>query len=189
MKWFWSVLAGVAAFMLLRGQSPAATTNTISVADQGKLEIVAPGGWRFGIRDSSRTGVPLTFEVRSEDGQALLLMNVFWDGFGPKQFKPTDADLLKILTLTSETQYVPTSVEKKLTTERISGGSAQGTMARFTDAKWAGKTPPPGEFGNVAAGVIRCGNLWGNFTLLSNDRDGAKVREGLAVLESLRKVK
>jgi hypothetical protein len=33
--------------------------------------------------------------------------------------------------------------------------------------------------------MFRCGNLWGNFDLLTNDKDGPTFKQGLTVLQSL----
>jgi hypothetical protein len=130
---------------------------------------------------------PRTAELHSAGGEVSVQLTLFWDGFGPKQLKPDEEKLAEILRTAVEAQYVPASVEKKMVLEKLKGADASGIFARFTDAEWVGKKPPPGQFANVATGMVRCGDLWGNFTILTQGRDGPSFKQGLTVIESLRK--
>ena len=168
-------------------ENQAFTTNSLPIPDHGTLKIKAPKGWDFVRKGAINPTGPRTAELTSASGDISVQLTMFWDGFNPSKPRLTDEELTDIVKIAAEKQYVPSSVEKKTTIEKLSGGKVSGSFARFTDAEWVGKKIPPGEFSNVASGAVRCGDLWGVFTILTNEKDGPKFKQGLAVIESLEK--
>jgi len=75
------------------------------------------------------------------------------------------------------------AIEKTFNLEKLHGPAVTGIYARVTDSKWI----PIEEdtYRNICEGMFRCGNIWGNFNLLTNDKDGPGFKAGLKVLESL----
>ncbi len=110
-------------------------------------------------------------------------MTVYWDGFGKTTRKPTEADFQNMVSNDCQRQYVPISVEKEVHLEPLKGPEVSGVFARFTDAKWVPMAK--NQFRNLAIGKFRCGNVWGNFDLLSGDKDGPQFNAGLKVMQSL----
>jgi hypothetical protein len=163
------------------------TTNSLPIPDHGTLNIKAPKGWGFVRKGAINPTGPRTAELKSASGDISVQLTMFWDGINPSKPRLTDEDLTDIVKMAAERQYAPASVEKKTTIEKLSGGKVSGSFARFTDAEWVGKKVPPGEFSNVASGAVRCDDLWGVFTILTNEKDGPKFKQGLAVIESLEK--
>jgi len=158
----------------------------VAVADQGSLAFSAPTNWTFTAAKMPGPKFPATFRLRPEDKSVALLVTVFWDGYGDHVL--SDAELQNVLKVSSERQYAPTSVEKKVEILKFTQPGVHGWYAQFTDASLVGKNPPPGDFKVVTSGVFRAGNLWGNFTLLTNVKDDAGFKAGLKVLESFKKL-
>jgi len=170
-------------------EQPEFTTNSLPVSELAVVRVAAPKGWSFVPKGAANPSGPRTASLRSEDGGVSVQIRMFRNGFSPNQFKPNEEKMAEMVRKAGEAQFVSTSVEKKVDVEKLKGADVSGSFARFTDIKWADKKLPPGELSNVAIGVLRCGDLWGDFTLLTNDKDGPHFKEGLAVIESLRKEK
>ena len=165
------------------------TTNSLPVPDHGSICFKAPKGWSFLKKGAVNPFGPRSAEFRSEDGLISAQATFFWDGFGPKQMKPSEKDLADLTEKSGKAQFLSGSVEKKVVLENFKGAEASGCFARFTDADWVGKKPPAGEFANVTTGMVRCGDLWGNFTILTNEKDGPSFKQALVVIETLQKAK
>jgi hypothetical protein len=178
--------AMMGAFPLARAaEGDALATNSIVVADHGTLEISSPGDWTFIHTNLNLPGKPISVELHSASKTAVIRLTIFWDGFGGSKVKPTEADMEKSVSTLAARQYLPISVEKTVTLEKLHGPAVTGSFARFTDADWT--IVMTDEYRNVAPGMFRSDNLWGNFDLLTNDKDGPSFKEGLEVLESLRR--
>ena len=164
-------------------------TNSLSIPEHGILLVKAPAGWSFVRKGVANSAGPRTAALHSADGKTSVQVTLFWDGFGPNQLKPNAAKMAEMVKAAAQAQYAPGSVEKKVELEKLKGTEVSGSFARFTDAQWVGKELPPNEFSHVASGMVRIEDLWGNFTILTDDKDGPHFKEGLAVIESLRKEK
>ena len=166
-------------------------TNSIVADEAGTLEIVAPKDWTFTHTNMQMTGNPPSMELHSPSNVIAIRITVYWDGFRGQVSKLDDQDFDKIVSNVVKQQYLPVSVEKKFVVEKLKGPGVSGSFARITDAKWSPvmKGAVENEFKNLATGMFRCGNLWGNFDLLTNDKDGPPFKQGLKVLESLHKKK
>jgi hypothetical protein len=168
--------------------APKTESRQVTVAEEGSLAYNAPGEWVYSAPKLPNGKFPPTFKLSPKDQSASLLVTVFWDGFGNRATPMTDAELQNVLKVSSERQYVPTSVEKKLEILKFTQPGVHGWYAQFTDASLVGKNPPPGDFKVVTSGIFRAGNLWGNFTLLTNAKDDAGFKTGLKVIESFKKL-
>lgn len=161
----------------------AMITNSVVVKGQGTLEIVAPADWKF--QHTLSQGKPY-FALHSPSNTLAMEVTVYWDGIGKTNGKPTAADFALIVSNACAGSFQKTSVEGKTVLENLNGPAVTGTFARFTDAHW---TPIiKGDYPNIANGMFRCGNLWGKFNLLTYDKDGPGFKQGLQVLESMRRV-
>jgi hypothetical protein len=159
-------------------------TNAVLLGKHGTLEILMPKNWTLGRTNLNLPGNPPTVELHSADDATLIRLTIFWDGFEGQSVKPTAADMEQIVSNSVLLQYVPIAVEKTVTMETLKGAGVSGSFARFTDAGW---TPVvKDERRNLATGMFRCGKLWGNFDLLTGDKDGPEFKQGLEILESLR---
>jgi hypothetical protein len=158
-------------------------TNTIVVSDQGTLEILTPKNWTLIRTNLNLPGV--SAELHSAGNTTVIRLTIFWDGFGGKDLKPTETEMEKSINKGATIQYLPNSVEKTVTLEKLQGPSVIGSFARFTDSHWNAMLV--GAYRNVATGMFRSGNLWGDFDLLTNDKDGPNFNQGLKVMESIRR--
>ena len=165
------------------------TANSVRIPGHGALELKAPKAWGFATTNAFGAAGPRTVVVQSAAGDIAVQITIYPEGLGTNQLRPDDEKMAEMLKTMAEAQYAPAAVEKQVTVEKLKGADVSGSFARFTDAKWVGKKPPPAEFSNVANGLMRCGDVWGNFTVLTNDKDGPLFKQGLAVVESLRKAK
>lgn len=179
------LLGGRSAF---GADSPSATTNSVLVQNHGTLSWVVPAGWEYTPPRADPTGtIPAFFRLRSPAGQPSLMVTVCWDGFGPKKLSPSGEELVEMLKHGAEEKFVPTSVEKEVHPVALAGDRMWGTYVSFTDLKFADmdvKDIPTTESRHATIGMFRTGNLWGNFTLFSNAKDGAQFDQALAVVKS-----
>lgn len=162
---------------------PAMATNAVVVKGQGTLEIVAPADWKF--QQTLSKGKPY-FALHSPGNTVAMEVTVYWDGIGGTNSKPTAADFALIVSNACVGSYEQASVEKRTVLETFKGPAVTGTFARFTDAHWV--LMRKGDYPNVANGMFRTGNLWGKFNLLTYEKDGPGFKQGLQVLESMRRV-
>lgn len=177
-----TVLAGV-IFSARAADVPTLTTNSVAVADKGVLKIASPQDWTFG--KTNRPGAPAYVLLSSPKNTIGIEMWIYWDGFGKTNSKPTQADFERIVSEACAGSYERMSVERKTVLEALKGPGVSGTFARFTEANW---TPMlKGDYPNVASGMFRSGNLWGKFNLVTYDKDGPLFKQGLKVLESIRR--
>jgi hypothetical protein len=80
-------------------------------------------------------------------------------------------------------QYVPGSVEKRLTLTQLVSNLGHGCYSAFTDAELARvPIPPPGQFRNVSSGVFVIKKQAASFTLLSNDTSSPAYRQALQII-------
>lgn len=167
----------------LAANRPDLTTNSVTVDKQGTLEIPAPKNWTF--IHTNAPGAPAYAALHSPGNSIAIEMTIYWDGVGKKISKPTEAEFEEIVSNVCVRGYERISVEKKFTLEKLKGPTVSGTFARFTDSRWVPMLK--GDFPNVATGMFRCGNLWGNFNLLTYDKDGPTFKQGLQLLQSTRR--
>jgi hypothetical protein len=178
--------AMLGAFPLARAAaSEALATNTIMVDGHGTLEISSPKDWTFIQTNLNFPGKPVSAEWHSISNTTVIRLTVFWDGFGDKNVKPSEADMDKTIDSVAARLYLPISVEKTVTLEKLHGTAVTGSFARFTDAEWPSMLTD--QYPNVATGMFRSGNLWGNFDIFTNDKDGPNFQQGLKVIESIRR--
>ena len=179
------VLALVTAFIFSAraADKQSLITNTVSLSEHGTLEIPIPKDWTLTHTNMQLRGDPTSVELHSASNTVAIRVTIYWDGFGSK--KPTDADMETVVSNGVVLLYLPFDVEKTFTLEKLQGPGVTGVFARFTDAGWTPMVKD--EFRNLATGMFRSGNLWGNFDLLSNDKDGPSFQQGLKVMQSLRR--
>jgi hypothetical protein len=164
-------------------------TNTVSVPEHGTLWVKAPKIWSLTAGNSGNRSILRTAELVSGNGNIGIQITVYRDEISSNAPGTTEDKLAQIVKTIGENQFVGQSVEKKVVVEKFSGPHASGRFARFTDIRWVNKTPPAGEFNNVATGVFQCGDLWGAFTLLTHDRDGPEFKQAMGIIESLEQEK
>lgn len=180
------VFALVGAFSLARGaESQPLATNDVAVGEHGTLEILTPKNWTLIHTNLNLPGNPQTVELHAPGDTPTIRLTIFWDGFGGKLVKPTQTEMEQSVSNNVAIHNLPISVEKTFQLETLRGASVTGCFVRLTDAGW---TPVvKNEFPNIATGMFRSGNLWGNFDLLTFDKDGPQFKAGFKVLESLRR--
>lgn len=177
-------LFGAGILLVPAQDSQALVTHSITVGQQGTLQIVTPGDWRF--MQTNLAGAAPYVSLHSPSNSITIEASIFWDGISKKVSTPTRADFERIVSNVCVRGYARTSVEKKIVLEDLQGPSVSGTFARFTDARWVPMLKE--DYPNIATGMFRCGNLWGNFDVLTYDRDGPLFKQALQVLESMRRV-
>jgi hypothetical protein len=178
-------LAGALICTAHAADEPKFITTEVPAGTNGTLEIPAPADWTITYTNLLMPGNPPTLEFHPPNNSLALRITLYWDGFGANKTKLTDADFDRIVSNVAKMKYVPVSVEGTFTLEKLKGDGVSGTFARFTDRDW---TPVlKNEFPNLTTGMFRCGNLWGNFDLLTSDKDGPSFKAGLKVLQAMRR--
>lgn len=165
--------------------SNAAHPAALPVFNHGVLLWSHPAGWEYTpprIDVSGKT--PMNFRLQGPKGRPTVLVTVFWDGFGTNNSKPNLEALEARMTDAASNQFLPGSIEKKVTVCKFDSTTIQFRYSTFTDSEWVGKPVPELESRHATLGTFRTGTLWGNFMLMSNDTDGPEFRSGLEVLQS-----
>lgn len=168
-----------------RADDQSVKTNFFTVDGQGTLEILTPTDWTFMQTNMYLAGNPPSVEMHSPANATEIRITAYWDGFSGKISKPTIADFETIVSNVCELKYMPASVEKKIVLEKLQGPAVNGTFARFTDATWVPMLN--NDHRVVATGMLRSGNIWGNFDMVTGDKNGPMFKQGLQVLESIRR--
>jgi hypothetical protein len=180
------IVALMSAFGLARAaEVEPLKTNRMTIGVAGTLEVLTPPDWTV-VQTNMNTpdGAP-AFELHAPNDSIAIRLFVRWDGFGGKSIKPTETDMSAIVSDILKKQYLPVAKEKTVALEKMKGPAVTGVYARITDSTW---TPVlKNTYPNLAEGMFRCQNIWGNFDLLTSDKNGPQFKAGLKVLESLRR--
>lgn len=162
------------------------TPKSIKVREHGALAFEVPPGWRYHPYSTSKY-IPAAFRLDAPDKSAAMLVSISWDGIGTEKEAPNEMQLERALKNRAE-KRIRTSVEKavQLKTVVLADGYAQ--YAQFTEAMWQNSEITEGSYRYNTDGAFRCGNLWGTFTIYSQDKSGESFRPALAVVQSLHKL-
>jgi hypothetical protein len=182
------ILALSAAFgFTSAAQAQSLKTNSLSFGKAGILEIVTPPGWKMNEVNLKLQDDEPVFDLHAPSNSLVIRLYVQWDGFAGKSVRPAEAEMGTIVSNSVVTQYLPVAVEKKFDLEKLHGPAVTGIYARVTDSKWSPLVE--NTYPNICEGMFRCGNIWGNFNLLTYDKDGRGFKAGLKVLESMRRTR
>jgi hypothetical protein len=174
-----------AVSLVCAAETSPLTTNSVVVGEHGTLEIVSPRDWTLLHTNLNLPGNPLSVELHEPTNAAAIRLTIFWDGFAGRPVKPTEADMEESVSNGVTLNNLHIAVEKTFQLEKLHGPGVTGCFARLTDAGW---TPVvKDEFPNIATGMFRSGNLWGNFDLLTFEKNGPMFKAGLKIMESLRR--
>jgi hypothetical protein len=187
MRQLFFIVALVGAFGFARAaDTKPLATNNVPLGKPGTLEILTPPDWTLAKTNLYLPDNPPTYELHSPSNKIVIRLYIHWDGFGGSAIKPTEPQMGKIVSNNIVFQYLTNSVEKKFDLEKLQGPGVTGIFGRLTDATW---TPMVKEetYPNLAEGMFRCENIWGNFNLLTFDKNGPQFKAGLKVLESMRR--
>jgi hypothetical protein len=167
-------------------ETTAMKTNSLALGTPGTLEISTPADWTFSPTNLNLPDNPLSVELHAPNNALVIRFYVRWDGFGGSTAKPTEKEMSQIVSNNVAVQYLSVAVEKTITLEKLKGTGVIGTFARITDSTWSpvakGDTYP-----NLTEGMFRCSNIWGNFNVVTFDKDGPLFKEALKALESMRR--
>ena len=176
-----------AAVRLFAGAPLLLVTNSLAIHGHGTLTWAAPATWEHTAPSpAAPPDAPMAFRWRAPGNHPTVLVSVAWDGIAGNKGKPDGAMLAVLVKTFAEKQYAAQSVEKAAKVETVKSDAVTVSYASFTDPKFIAKEPPPDETRNMTVGMFRSGPLWGNFTLMTNDKDGDEFREGMALVRSLR---
>jgi hypothetical protein len=180
-------LALVSALAFTRvTQAQSLKTNNIPFGKAGSLQFLTPPDWNIIPVDLKlQDNVPV-FDLHAPSNSMVIRLYVRWDGFAGKSARPGEPEMINIVSNSVVTQYLPIAVEKTFALEKLQGPAVNGIYARVTDSTWS-PVVKDNPYPNVCEGMFRCANLWGNFNLLTHDKNGIEFKAGLQVLESLRK--
>jgi hypothetical protein len=160
-------------------------TNDLNLAKSGTLQALTPPDWTAKFVGLNPPDQEPVFDLSAPSNSLVVRLYVRWDGFGGKSARPTEAEMSAIVSNSVASQYLPTAVEKTFDLEKLHGTSVTGVYARVTDSKWSPVLKD--NYPNICEGMFRCGSIWGNFNLLTHDKDGPGFKAGLRVLQSMRR--
>lgn len=162
------------------------TPKKFKVVDQGTLGFGLPRGWS---QKNYRTSplIPAAFRLDAPDRSAAMLVSVSWDGIGTNSEMPAEQHLERKLRNHAE-KRIRNAVEKTVEVKTVLLENGYAQYAQFTEAMWANAEVPKGNYRYVTDGVFRCGNLWGSFTIYSQDKSGDSFQPALSVVQSFRKL-
>jgi hypothetical protein len=181
---FIAALLGVLGFTQAT-QAQLLKTNSMRLGPAGTLEAFTPPDWTLVQTNLGMPNFGPIFELHGPRDSITIRLYTCWDGFNGKSIKPNEADMGTIVSNIVATQYLPVAKEKTFDLEKLKGPGVNGVYARVTDSKWT--ILEKNSYPNIADGMFRCGNIWGNFDLLTPDKDGPLFKSGLRVMETLRR--
>ncbi len=168
-------------------KAQALKTNDLPLGRAGTLQVLAPPDWKIqSVNLNLQDKVPV-FDLHAPSNSLVIRLYCRWDGFGGKALRPGEAEMSTIVSNSVVTQYMPVAVEKTFDLEKLHGPAVTGIYARVTDSGWSPVVNDTNNFPNICEGMFRTANIWGNFNLLTHDKNGAEFKAGLQVLESLRR--
>ncbi len=165
------------------------TTEQFQAGEHGTLAFELPDGWTYTIYKTSPV-IPASFQLDSPDKNATVRFRVSWDGIDSRPSNPSAGELERLLRNRAE-RRIRLSEEDSVNVKTITtaGGVAQfAQFAQFTESIWVNAEVAPGNYRYATDGVFRCGNLWGSFSIYSQDKLGESFRPALAIVQSLRQL-
>jgi len=163
--------------------TPAAVhaADVLKIGDTQSITIDVTEGWQLNPM-MSPPGIPVKTIHLVKNGTKIML-TLFGSKDGSLISK--NEEELSALTLQSSQQYVPSSVEGKISLKNISGKNIKGFYASFTDKQWAGKEIPNGEYACVTSGTFLSNGIVISATFLSRGLSSKTYQEGIAIIQSL----
>lgn len=150
--------------------------RTLKNANVGTITLAVPRDWTPTEDRHTESGATT---YRLETPQKTFSVEIVFNDLGYMRMDGlTDRHLEQFLER-SLASMVPESVEGAATPRRF-GGRRDGVYVRLTD-----RAPKPGESLYLTRGVRLLGRDIVLFTLLSNDRDGAILRDVLEIVDSV----
>jgi len=180
------IVALVGAFSFTRAtEAQTLKTNLVNLGSAGTLEIPTPLDWTLAHTNVGVPDHPIQVEVHAPSNSVVIRFDLRWDGFGGHPVRINPPDMNRMVSNNIVAQFMPLAVEKIVTLEKLSGPNVTGVFGRITDANW---TPVlKNNYPNITDGMFRCGNIVGNFDMLTYGKDGPGFKAGLKVLEALRR--
>lgn len=164
------------------------SVQELALGNPGTFGFLLPPAWIYQPGKLTSPLLPGSFRVDAPDQSTAVQVTVSWDGLGPKPSSPTLAELELKLRVQAGYQHIRTSVEKKVITKPVQGTRMTGFYAQFTEEQWTNAEVPLGVYPVVTEGVFRCENLWGTFTIYSQDKTGTAFNHAFAMVRSFRKL-
>jgi len=161
----------------------------LAIGQPGTFGFLLPGDWSYTPGKITSPLIPAGFRVDAPDKATAVQVSISWDGIGPtKASTPTMADLEVKLRVQAGHQNLRTAVERHVVVKSFDGTDVIGLYTQFTEAQWTNVEVPKGVYPIVTDGVFRTGNLWGTFTIYSQDKAGPGYLQAFAMVKSFRKL-
>lgn len=160
-------------------------TNSLPLGKAGVLQFLTPPDWTSKYIGMNEPDHEPMFDLFAPSNSLTIRLYVRWDGLAGKFGHPSEAEMTAIVSNNIVTQYLPLAVEKTFDLEKLHGPAVTGVYARLTDSKWNPMVKDNYQY--ICEGMFRSGNIWGNFNLLTYDKNGSGFKAGMKVLESLRR--
>ena len=167
------------------GKAPVRAAPTIakrlfvSGGAGGIAEMQAPANWEMAGRST-----PISIRLKAPDAPDKLLVTAF-----PlpkeRQGLMTD-DKMQEMLRASGASIVAGSVEGAVEVQSLSAAGGKAYYFVLSDKKLAGKPGGGDDFPFLHSGIVRFGNWAGTFSILSNEKEGAFVKQAMAAVASLR---
>ncbi|MEY2881520.1 MAG: hypothetical protein RLZZ15_3900 [Verrucomicrobiota bacterium] len=162
--------------------APAPREEIVEIFGRRKFVVPVPAGCTL-VRGLDRGG-GVGLRLANADGTLDVHISFAADPTGEIA---GSARVRKEIMVDAFSEFVADSKEKAMQFEEIEVRGGAGTYCVFTDEKLAGKTPPPGEFVYVTAGVRVSRGVAVLFKIFNNDLRAEDYREAMALVrETLR---
>ena len=175
---FKKIIIGLLVAML---PALAFSAEEINLDENRAVLVSLEEGWTLTLMPTSPGLAARTIHVAKSSSKVVITLIASKDGVPIARSAQELADM----TSQATAQYVPSSVEGKITLKQISNEHVLGSYASFRDKQWEGKTPPAGEYPCVTDGVFLVDGVMASVTFLSSDLDGEVYKEGMSIIESM----
>ncbi len=172
--------AAVAALSVLLACGAIAADMRVSLPERPALIIPLPVGWRGQVRRAAPNLPPTVILSSITEKNFEVMITPIWST--SPDAKPMTPEFLRAMVAAAAQKAKAQAVEAELPVRDLSGQGLFGAYYSATD-----KAPKPGEYRNMAQGMVAVGELHVGFTVLSNGDAAAVNGPAIQMLQSLRR--
>jgi len=182
---FWKRVSWVVrASLVLVSLAVPTWSQSLPIPDRGALRLVMPPEWKEVQRDTPSNLPPTLSLARTGTQRGSLQVTVFWSPKNEPEF--VSLPQIRAFCLRGQTTIKGSTIEQELPLQTLTGNQGAGFFYDATDKDYKAPQgdPLPGEFPILTHGELGLGEFLLSFTIMSDAKQDAAVKEALAALQS-----
>jgi hypothetical protein len=155
----------------------AASPQVFELPDHGALTLLIPEGWLGEMKQPASQSPPTITMAPRSGAKFVITLTAAWPM--ASAHKLLDENTIRSEVAAAAKSAEPQSVEGVIPLQEIKGVDGRGFYFTATD-----RAPKPNEAKHLTQGIIRVGDIWLAFTVLTNDGQEAVVRAAFEMLRT-----